>query len=183
MRHAAVVRESRRPGPFPGRAASANPREKTGLDWKSEGDLPATRNPSFILTLAISHSHSHITTPTGYAPRCPHSHRICAEVPTPPPDLCRDACTPHGSAPRSPCPHRTTPPRSAPSGRITCTRYRTPGTALGISVLLEQGIHNLGTRSFAHCPLIIRTQLYRRGIGRTGDGNCVTIIIRPHNSL
>ena len=37
MRHAAVLRESRRPGPFPGRAASpfpvflANPREKAGL--------------------------------------------------------------------------------------------------------------------------------------------------------
>jgi len=46
VRHAAVLRESRRPGPFPGRAASPFPvffGESSRKDWlgcKSEGALP-----------------------------------------------------------------------------------------------------------------------------------------------
>jgi len=44
VRHAAVLRESRRPSPFPGRTASpfpffSNPRPKAGSDWKSGFDL------------------------------------------------------------------------------------------------------------------------------------------------
>jgi hypothetical protein len=54
LRQAADLRESRHPGPFRGRADSpfpvilANSPEKTGLDWKPEGDLPR-----YLLTLSV----------------------------------------------------------------------------------------------------------------------------------
>jgi len=56
-----------------------------------------------------------------------------------------------------------------------------PARLYGISFIQVQGMHNLGASFFAHYPLITRTQLQRSG--RTGDGNCVTMIIRPHISL